>query len=581
MELFFLLKDGSDLPPQLLKGIREEFFDSDSLSGHGGNYTLFVSKKTLASSCCHYSNDYGSAFGTGTFIYRMQDPDESLRLLLEDFMKGCFDSTSLSGHYYIFLLAPSGLKILTDATFIMKAFHDSEGSYLTSSFLLAARLHKRLTLNRAAATENLLAGGITGSETVVNEISCLSKASFRLFSDIEFVFPRTVTPWSESLSKADAVKRHAELLDSYFMSCSRLAETRGADIGLTGGYDSRLVLAFARKHIHNLQVHSHYRPAGSEEWRIARRIAEEEKIRFVSPMVTPPEEMDDNMLHRVISGSFRFNDGMISLHCNWMEEYNTREYRLSVLGDKRLGFNGIGGEQYRNQERLYIKPWLFSQWLKYSYIGKISGNAFLTAKDEQDLIDRIKVKMCGIIGCSGTKRWMDLNDLKRIQNEVVIAAYRGALTNAENRHAWHLSPLADFHVAASAYGIIRYLKDSKNFEADLIRTVSPSLAAYPTNYGYDLLKGEPFSARIFGSAFENLLPGSLKWRIRERFKTGKKNLTIPEKIRSSELLMGYLGNVIATGLPVSVPELANRNSTAHMVIALGYLLEKLNIATDR
>ena len=390
-------------------------------------------------------------------------------------------------------------------------------------FFLLLSLHTRLTLNRDAATENLVTGGITGTETLVNEISSFSKGSFTLFPDIEFVLPRVGTTTDKPESEADAIGRQAELLGNYFSSCGKLAAGGGADIGLTGGYDSRLVLACARENLDDLQVHSHFRPAGSEEWRIARMIAEGEGISFISPEVTPPEKMDDEGLLRVIGSSFRFSDGAISLHCNWMEEYNTLEYRLSVLGNKRLGLSGIGGEQYRNQERLYGKPWIFSQWLKYSYLRKVSGRVFLTVKDEREMLARIKSKICSITGFSPGKRFICLADLKRIQNEVLIPAYRGARTDAENRHSWYLSPLADFHISTAAYGIIKFLKDSKRFEADLIRMIAPSLAAYPTDYGYDLVRGEPLSERIFASAFENLLPGSLKWVVREKIKDGRQS----------------------------------------------------------
>jgi len=289
--------------------------------------------------------------------------------------------------------------------------------------------------------------------------------------------------------------------------------------------------------------------------------------------------MEDGMLHRILGSSFRFSDGAISLHCNWMEEYNTLEYRLSVLGDKRLGFSGIGGEQYRNQDRLYGKPWLFSQWLKYSYLRKVSGRAFLTAKDESEMLERIRGKICTILKFNRDKKFIDLHDLKRIQNEVLISAYRGARTDAENRHAWYLSPFADFHVSTAAYGIVKFLKDTKRFEAHLIRMIAPSLAVYPTDYGYDLVRGESLSAKIFASAFENLLPGSLKWSVREKIKAGRPGPAL-EKIRTSQLLRGYVQNVSSAGLPVSIPDLMMRESTAHMVIALGYFLEKLEIAAE-
>ena len=481
MELFLLLKGTGNSLPELPGVVREEFFDPGHIVRDEGNYRLYLNRKTLSDSCITCSGKDGSAYGTGTFIYRSESPEESLRLMLADFAGGRYDPALLLGHYFILLFRPSGIKILNDGTGLVKAYHDGEGTYFSSSFLLAARLHERLTLNRSAAAENLVTGGITGQETLVNEISTFSRDSSRLFNDIEFLLPELNRGETGYATYSDALNGQAQLLRDYFRSCSRLGVATGADIGLTGGYDSRLILACAQDHFKGLQVHSHYRPAGSEEWRIARMIAEGECIRFVSPEVTSPGKMDDEKMSAVLESSFRFNDGKISMHCNWMEEYNTLEYRLLVLGDKHLGLSGIGGEQYRNQDRLYGKPWIFDQWLKYSWVRKVSGAAFTDSRYEKEILNRIKDKVYAVLGFGPGKFFIDLADLKRIQNEIFIPAYRGARIDAENRHSWHLGPLADAHVAGAAGHIVKFLKDSKRFEAELIRTISPALASYPTD----------------------------------------------------------------------------------------------------
>jgi hypothetical protein len=581
MELFLLIRKSAESHRDLPADIRDGFFDSDCLVADLGGYTLYLNKKSLLPSPCHYACSMGSACGTGTFAYRSGDPQESLQLLLDDTGSGRFDPGALLGHYFIFIVLPRAIKVLTDGTGLVRAYHDGTGTWLSSSFILAARLAGRLTLNRAAAAENLVTGGITGHETLVSGITSFSRGSTALFKGIDFIIPQPGNTGGSRLKRTEAIQRQSDSLAAYFSSFSRLAGKQGADIGLTGGYDSRLILACALNRIGNLQVHSHHRPAGSKEWEIAREIAGGEGIRFVSPEVTPPGAMDDDMLLATITGSYGFNDGVITLHCNWMEEYNTPGYRREVLGDRRLGFSGIGGEQYRNHDRLYGKPWLFSRWVRYAHTGKISGMAFTDSKAAAEALERIRLKICGMLGFHTAKRWIDLYDLKRIQNEVLVPAYRGARTDAENRHSWFLSPLADFHVSSSAYGIIRFLDDSKSFEAALIRNISPSLAAYRTDYGYDLMSGEPFTERIFGSAFENLLPAPVKWRVKERLRSRGNAGEIVRRINSSPLLKRYVDNVVSAGLPVRVMELAARESTAHMVTSLGFLLEKMNISTGQ
>ncbi len=576
-----LVNKQRDLRRELIEKVRKDFFDSDCRVAETGVYTIYFNRKTTADDCSHYQDDYGSAYGTGTFFYRGGGPEASLRLLLHDHATGCFDDSKLFGHYFIFLIMPSGIRLLNDGTSLVKAFHDREGSYLASSFLLAAGLQGKLTLNRPAAIENLVTGAIVGTETLVNEITVFSADSHRLFPDIGFVAPGATGPRQQPLTRSGAIEEQSGALDNYFSSCAELAGTAGVDIGLTGGYDSRLILAHARNHFSNLQVHSHYRHTDSEELKIARQIAEGENIPFVSPEVVSPVEMDDKTLLGVIDSSCRFCDGAIRQHSNWMEEYNTLEYRMRVLGDKRLGFSGVGGEQYRNHDRLCCKPWLFRSWLKYSYVRKVAGKAFLRRKDEKELLDRIRTKMYTILGFPGRKAWIGIGDLKRIQNEIIIHAYRGARTDGENRHSWFLTPFADFHLSTAAYQVVRFLKDSKGFEAAMIRRADPGLASYATDYGYNLTGGEPLARKLVSSAYENLLPAFLKWKIRERFKSGRSGIDLRVKTGTSQLLKDYVSRVTALDLPLDVSLLMERTGTAHLVISLGYLLGKLEISAER
>ncbi len=575
-----LIRNSKERESELSGRVCDTFFDDSVLEIEVGNYRLFVNSKTRGNNCLTYSNTLSAVAGTGTFIYKRCGPKESLQLLLDDFNKERFSPSELLGHYFIFLILPLGLKILTDGTGLIKAYHDRGGSYLSSSFLMAASLQEKLTLNKSAAIENLVTGALISPDTLVNEICCFSSRSHILFPDIAFLTPERNFTGVIPQNRVESVKRESILIDDYFRACSRLANECGADIGLTGGYDSRLILAHAVRNFNDIQVHSHYRKYETEEWRVAKEIADGERLQFVSPKVIPTEEMDDDTLLRTIESSYKYCDGAIRLHNNWLEEYNTWEYQARIMGNMLLGVNGIGGEQYRNHDRLYIKPWLFKQWIKYYYIRRTSGNLFLCSKDEREIVFSIMCKISDLLGFSKSKQWIKLSDLKRIQNEVMIPAYRGTITDAANRYAWSLSPFADVHLSTSAYNIVRYLRSSRNFEAELIREASPNLAHYRTDYGYNLLGGEPWSYRLASTLFENLLPAAMKWKIREVIRKGKQETAVVKKIRSSAVLQVYFQKTVHAGLPLSEEMLISREVTACMAVSLGFFLEKLNIEVE-
>ncbi|MBK7488908.1 MAG: hypothetical protein IPI74_03660 [Bacteroidales bacterium] len=130
-----------------------------------------------------------------------------------------------------------------------------------------------------------------------------------------------------------------------------MLKRRGTDIGLTGGYDSRLVLAYARRHFRNFQVHSHYRRIPSTELAIARQIAEGEDIPFVSPKVKYLDEMNDEAIHQVMEDSFVFTTEIYEFIVTGLKN-TTLQYRLGILGNRRLGISGIGGGAVSQSGRL-------------------------------------------------------------------------------------------------------------------------------------------------------------------------------------------------------------------------------------
>ncbi|MCK7537991.1 MAG: hypothetical protein MZV63_47065 [Marinilabiliales bacterium] len=74
--------------------------------------------------------------------------------------------------------------------------------------------------------------------------------------------------------------------------------------------------------------------------------------------------------------------------------------------------------------------------------------------------------------------------------------------------------------------------------------IAPSLAAYTTDYGYDFVRGEPVSGRnSLPQPLRDLLPGSLKWALKEKIRARDIVGTVSEKIRTSPILRAYVQKV--------------------------------------
>ncbi|MBK7488909.1 MAG: hypothetical protein IPI74_03665 [Bacteroidales bacterium] len=63
-------------------------------------------------------------------------------------------------------------------------------------------------------------------------------------------------------------------------------------------------------------------------------------------------------------------------------------------------------------------------------------------------------------------------------------------------------PFADPALSFPAYKISKFLNSCRDFEGSMIKNCDRALARYTTDYGYDLIKGEPVCNCLISTAFE-------------------------------------------------------------------------------
>lgn len=540
-----------------------------------GSFRLWLYQKVL-SNANNYIEEDGFFLGTiGTPVYKGLTYRAGLNQLLLDYISGNFSFDDLIGHYYIFIWDKQQLTLLSDGGRQIKAFHDSSATVLSSSFLALMEVLPHLSVNRDVAIENLVTGGAGGNETLFHEINELSKSTLHLFPDIYF----KSVPFSNRVTfrtKQEAVDCQIDVLNRYFKAITPIANEVGVDCGLTGGLDSRLILAVGLNHFEKVQVHSHYRSVVSKELEIARNMAMELNLSFVSPPVKEWNQRSDDEKQSILAQSCLFYDGQIRMHCYWNEEYNTLAYRLSILNRNGLGLHGIGGEQYRNVERRYFS-YDYKKWIRHILVGKVSGNPFTSANEEEAFIDRLGGQISMRVDGIKHKGRLSLYDLKRIQNEYLIPSYRGARTHAEAKVSFFLSPFSDTTVSTSSYSAVPFLGCGLDFEREMIDRISPRLASFQSDYGFSFNKREPIYKQFSPFILENFVPTGLAHAILRRYKKLKTRKRGNYSVGiTNHLQKGYIQNVEKLELPLDINGLLAIPDVAPLVISMGYLLEKYN-----
>lgn len=545
-------------------------------------WRLYLFPKAMSHTENFITDGKNSLFVTGTPFIHGCNYRETLWKTLEHLSKGGDFLPDIRGIYFILYSDGTRLRFFTDRLGLYSIYHSDDGMVISSSFLGLSRGMTQPQLNRMAAVENLLTGTVTGRDTIFEGISRFIVSQPGRFNDLEFVPSRQelLLPGNRK-HKTGNIMDQAALLDNWFEGLLPMASEHGVDSGITGGLDSRLILALCRKHFRSasLQFHSHLRQHADIDFTCGRDICRGLGLEFVEAPVRDAEEMSDSELAARMDEGMYFNDGQVRTHSFWHEEYNTASYRRGILNGKLLGLNGIGGEQYRNMERhllSFIRP---EKWIRFELVEKYSGTRTASPGTIKEVSRRLSSTISGITGTPERKR-VNLLYIKRYLNEVYNPANRVLRACNENRLTFFLSPLADPVLSEEAYNAIGHLGISLGYEARLINFIDPEAAAFSSAYGFSFNRKEPLRSILPPLLFNTLIPGFLKGRIYNLVKKGETDRWVNMSEKSS-----YLTDCIETvrreNLPLNTAALLRRRDTGPLLFAMGHLLLSVRKNMDR
>lgn len=535
-------------------------------------WTLFLFPKALSRCANFIEGESAAVYSTGTPFISGCDPEETLRKKLENLSEGNVASEDLRGLYWILLRNREGLKFITDSHGLYSVYHTASNDVVSSSFLGLCMGLDMLTPDKDSLMENLLTGSLIGRDTLFREVKRFDPWKPAVFSGLEFV-PNTVRQAAGIAyrTRADSINNQIEILDQWFCGLKPFVERFGIDAGITGGLDSRLLFAMCRRHFRSeeLQFHSHLRREIDKDFKCGREICESSGIKFVATKVKDWEEAGRDSAVMMNDGML-FNDGQIRTHSFWHEGFNTASYRIATLGDKRMGINGIGGEQYRNMERHLFPSRSLAKWVRFEMIDKYCGNKVTGSKTRELLADSISAKISERLGVNKGSL-TDLFTIKRYLNEIYNPSNRVLRASHENRLSFFLSPFADPEISSKAYGLTPYLGLSLGYEAELIRKIDPEAASFMSTYGFRFTEREPLSSVIPGLIFNNFLPAGVQSAIIAVAFAGRADKWV-KMISEERYLTECLEAVESFALPMNLRELIKRRDLGPLVFAMGHLM---------
>lgn len=501
MGAFLLISRPAASPPEASLKVFERKGFGSPLQRTLGPWTLWHYPKQLVAESNYLETPGGAAvYAVGTPVYRGLDYAATLARLLADWEAGSLDQGALRGNFALLFWVGGRLRLLTDALDVCHVFTDRGGTRFSTSFLaLLASFPDKQRLNRLAVLEKLATGYVVGPETIVQGIERLTPRTRATWpgGGLEMVPPPAgrleLAP--TRLTFDACVEEQTVRLQHYFRDITPLANRLGTDMGMSSGYDSRLVGILARPLIANLSLHTHgvqgvHDTEKSRVEILSRALELPLRVQTEQPFESLPTEA----LETALDDGLYYYDARAGDNSGAYSPTYTRRYKALTLGTQRLRLNGEGGEIYRNYYQTARPRLDFGVWMRNRlYYGPtplaLAGTgleAEMTAHVLSKLSHRLELDLTGAVDLVATRAYY---------GEVRLPECEGVLANADMQLAHFLMPFADAGLQRGAYSLTPHIGVAGRFQAALIGHLDPAIAALPSHYGFPI-SGETTGHRV-------------------------------------------------------------------------------------
>jgi hypothetical protein len=422
----------------------------------------------------------------GTPLYKNIRHCDILKELTIDFYNKTLDYSVLKGNFLLAIYDGRSISLFNDKTGQQNFFYRKTDSVISNSFLLLIQSSKEvLTINNLALKEKILTGFNIGNETVINQIEKLNSKNFSKFniSDITFFdykidYNKIITDIKNNANLESQVKS----LESLFENIDATFSDKVGDLGLSGGFDCRLVLALARKKIKNkIHLHSHSTKGVHEsEILIARQLSEEYGAKLNTIPTKKITDLNDEQVKEILIKNLYFFDGRSARHLGAYSETYTYEYKKSSQALSYYSLNGLGGEIFRDSYFIGNKTMSWKDWApRFLYLQlstEIISNSSFKELDEY-LQKKLKNEL------DFDLRKLDILTTHAYYSLIKMPQCNGNLVAAYSKVSPFIAPFFEFEIVTKALESAKKMGLAGGFQARMITKIDSRLAEIKSNYG--------------------------------------------------------------------------------------------------
>lgn len=425
----------------------------------------------------------------GTPLYREKNIESNFEKILNDFFSNKLKYNELKGNFLIIFVKNKEIKIFSDKTQQHHLFYEKNTKTFSTSFLELVKLNQeKLELNTYGFYEKISIGFHLGEETLFNNIIRILPENTHKFDTfkIEYIsnhiFPKINEIKFHDNGKKDSINKQKQHLSQYFSLINESFKGKTGDLGLSGGFDCRLILALAQKNITQLlHLHTHAtKGIHDDQSKFADKLAKKYGTNLTRVITTSPSNLNDASFTKMLNDNLEFFDGRSARHIGAYSQTYTENYKRESMGKADYSLNGLGGEIYRDSYFTGSKKMIWDEWAeRYLFL---EGAKAIVPKNELQKIS-MSIKSLLEKKLHWDKDYYDILFTHAYYGLIKMPLCNGSVISAYNKVSPFLLPFIEYDNVIEALKAIPYLGIGGQYQAKLITSISPELATLPTSYG--------------------------------------------------------------------------------------------------
>ncbi len=422
----------------------------------------------------------------GTPVYKNLAGEKAAAELYNDFKnKVNIDFSNFFGNFCYIIYVNRKLFLFNDYNGIYHVYCDESNQIFSNSFLAVSSFLKNKSISKQGLYEYVFYGATFGSDTIIENIKQLTNKKIIqlipefLFRNKEFNHVDVKNnyykyeEWIENVSK-DLINYFKIITENY----------NEFSLGLSGGFDSRLILSLLLKCGNKPLIYTNGNP-NSAEVRISKSICEAFELDFQNFYENETLEFDKNYSNEMAEEKFISDDGFN--HFGIFYSFLSKD--LEISRKTKTNLNGMGGEIYRNRWNLPDKKININYFMKSQYLKNFQKDLVTDKFDKSIFFEKIKRKIINGLDLKISNLKMSPALINIIYPIFKMRYWAGRTCSKINQYCFSLLPFSEPYLYLKSIYIPNTYKIAGKFEAALIKKINPELAKFNSNYTFNFFDG--------------------------------------------------------------------------------------------